>query len=75
MRSTVQDAEETEPLLAKGLYEAVNKSGGQAIPKALKDAGQLVDVGVPDEAAKSSRKAGQGCRSFARASRRPPKAC
>ncbi len=60
MRATVQDAEETEPLLAKELFDAARKADGQAIPGALKEAGQLVDAGVADEAAKSSRKAGQG---------------
>ena len=60
MRDTVQQAEETEPLLAKQLYEAVNKANQQAIPEALKQAEQLAEVGINDEAAKSARQAGQG---------------
>lgn len=59
-RRTVQDAEETEPLLAKELFDTVRKANEQAIPNALKDAEQLVDVGVPEEAVRSSRRAGQG---------------
>jgi hypothetical protein len=60
MKSTVQDAEETEPLLAKNLYDAVRKANEQSIPEALRDAEQLVDLGVGEEAIKSSRRAGQG---------------
>ena len=36
MRRTVQDAEESEPLLAKELYDAVRKANEQKIPDALK---------------------------------------
>ena len=60
MRQTVQAAEETEPLLAKNLYEAVRKANEQSIPEALRDAEQLVDLGVAEEAVKSSQLAGQG---------------
>src|SRR5207253_5118990 len=60
MRKTTQEAEETEPLLAKGLYDTVKKANEQKIPDALKVAQQLVDVGVADEAAKAARHAGQG---------------
>ena len=60
MRDTVQQAEETEPLLAKQLYEAVNKANQQAIPDALKQAEQLAEVGINEEAARSARQAGQG---------------
>ncbi len=45
MRNTVQDAEETEPLLAKNLYDTVRKANEQKIPDALKAAEQLVDAG------------------------------
>ena len=60
MRNTVQDAEETEPLLAKNLYDTVRKANEQKIPDALKAAEQLAELGVAEDAAKSSRHAGQG---------------
>ena len=60
MRQTVGEAEETEPLLAKELFEAAKKADGQAIPRSLKEAEQLADLGIADEAAKSSRRAAQG---------------
>ena len=60
MRDTVQQAEETEPLLAKQLFETVRKANEQAIPNDLKQAEQLAEVGINEEAAKSSRKAEQG---------------
>jgi len=60
IRQTVQDAEETEPLLAKGLFETVRKAAEQAIPGALKQAQRLADAGINTEAARSSRQAGQG---------------
>ena len=60
MRDTVGQAEETEPLLAKQLFDAVKKANEQAIPNALRQAEQLADVGINEEAARSARKAGQG---------------
>jgi hypothetical protein len=60
MRNTVQDAEESEPLLAKELYDTVRKAGEQKIPDALKVSQQLVDLGVSEDAAKTSRHAAQG---------------
>ncbi len=60
MKNTVQDAEETEPLLAKNLYDTVRKANEQKIPDALKAAEQLTELGVTEDAAKASRHAGQG---------------
>jgi hypothetical protein len=60
MRTTVQEAEETEPLLAKNLYDTVRKATDQKIPDALKVAEQLIKLGVAEDAAKASRHAGQG---------------
>jgi hypothetical protein len=60
MKRTVQDAEETEPLLAKGLYDTVRKASEDKIPDALKAAEQLVDLGVTEDAARASRHAGRG---------------
>ena len=57
MRRTVQDAEESEPLLAKELYDTVRKVTEQRIPDALKVSQQLVDLGVSEDAAKASRQA------------------
>lgn len=60
MRQTVEDAEENEPLLARGLYETARKANEKKIPDALKVAEQLVEAGVPEDAAKASQFAGQG---------------
>jgi hypothetical protein len=60
MRNTVQDAEETEPLLAKELFDTVKDAQRQQVPDALKMAEQLAQAGVNEEAAKMSRRAGQG---------------
>lgn len=60
MQNTVQEAEESEPLLAKGLYDTVRKANEQKIADALKVAEQLAEVGIAEEAAKASRHAGRG---------------
>ncbi len=60
MRRTVGEAEETEPLLAKNLFDTVRKADEQTIPEALQQAEQLAEAGIPAEAAKASRHAGQG---------------
>jgi hypothetical protein len=60
MKRTVQDAEETEPLLAKGLYDTARKADENKIADAIKASGQLVDLGIPEDAAKASRHAAQG---------------
>jgi hypothetical protein len=60
MRRTVQEAEETEPLLARQLFDTVRKADEQTIPDALEAAKKLADVGIPAEAAKASRHAGKG---------------
>ena len=60
MRNTTQEAEETEPLLAKNLYDTVKKATDQKIPEALKATQQLVDAGIAEEATKASHHAGQG---------------
>ena len=60
MRNTTQEAEETEPLLAKGLYDTVRKANENRIPDALKATQQLVDVGVAEEAAKAAHHAERG---------------
>src|SRR5262249_4283761 len=60
MRNTTQEAEETEPLLAKGLYDTVRKANENKVPEALKATQQLVDAGIPEEASKAARHAGRG---------------
>ncbi|MDG3004348.1 DUF4175 family protein [Paludisphaera mucosa] len=60
MKGTIQEAEETEPLLAKTLFDAVRKADEQAVPEALREAERLAQLGVPEEAARSSQRAGQG---------------
>ncbi len=60
MRKTTEEAEETEPLLAKGLYDTVRKANEQKVPEAVKATQQLVDAGIPEEASKAARHAGQG---------------
>jgi hypothetical protein len=60
MRNTTQEAEETEPLLAKGLYDTVRKAGENKIPDALKATQQLVDLGVAEEATKAAHHAERG---------------
>ena len=60
MRRTVEEAEVTEPLLAKNLFDTVRKADEQAIPEALKQTEKLADAGFVEEASKSSRHAGEG---------------
>ena len=60
MQNTVQDAEETEPLLAKSLFDTVRKANEQKIPDALKAAEQLAELGVSEDAARASRHASKG---------------
>jgi hypothetical protein len=60
MRQTVQEAEETEPLLAKSLFDTARKADDQKIPDTLKVTRRLLDAGITDDATKASQRAGQG---------------
>src|SRR5262249_30714334 len=60
MKRTVQEAEETEPGLAKGLYDTARKADEQKLPDTLKISRRLLDAGIPDDAARAARTAGQG---------------
>ncbi|QEH36393.1 hypothetical protein OJF2_49560 [Aquisphaera giovannonii] len=60
MKQTVSEAEESEPLLAKNLFDAARKADEQAVPESLKQAEKLAQAGFADEAAKSARQAGEG---------------
>ena len=60
MRRTVGEAEETEPLLAKNLFDTVRKADEQLIPETLKQTEKLAEAGFVEEASKSSRPRRQG---------------
>ncbi len=60
MRRTVGEAEETEPLLARNLFDAVRKADEQKIPGAIEQTRKLAEAGFAEEASKSSRLAGEG---------------
>jgi hypothetical protein len=60
MRATIEEAEDTEPLLARGLFDTARRASEQKIPDALKAAEQLLALGVAEEAVQSSRRAGEG---------------
>jgi len=60
MRRTVGEAEATEPLLAKNLFDTVRKADEQAIPEALKQSEKLAEGGFVEEASRSSHRAGEG---------------
>jgi hypothetical protein len=59
MRQTVEEAEESEPLLARNLFDAARRAGDGAINKNLIEAEKLADAGFSREAADASRKAGE----------------
>lgn len=59
MRKTVGEAEESEPLLAKKLFDAARKADEQAIGESLREAEKLAEAGIADEAAKASGRAGR----------------
>ncbi len=60
MQETVTEAEETEPLLARELFDTIRKANEQMVPEAIRETDRLVDLGIAEEAAKSSRRAGEG---------------
>jgi hypothetical protein len=60
MKQAVQDAEETEPLLAEELFDAIRRADQQSVSQAIEAAEQLVGLGVPGEAARASRAAAEG---------------
>jgi hypothetical protein len=60
MRRTVGEAEETEPILAKNLFDTVRKADEQSITETLKQTDKLADAGFVEEASKSSHHAGKG---------------
>lgn len=60
MQETVTEAEETEPRLAEDLFDTVRKVNERMVPELIKETDRLVDLGIDEEAAKSSRRAGEG---------------
>ena len=60
MRRTVQEAEQTEPLLAEELFDAVKEADRRSVADALEAAEQLAGLGVAEEAARASRHASEG---------------
>jgi hypothetical protein len=60
MRRTVGEAEETEPLLAKSLFDTVRKADEQRIPEMIDQTRKLADAGFAEEASKASHLAGEG---------------
>ncbi len=59
LQETVQQTEDDEPLVAEELFEAAQRVAGQSVPQALEAAQQLNELGVPAEAAKASKHAGE----------------
>lgn len=60
MQKLVEEAESSEPLLAKQLYDAFRETHQQQIDQMLDSAGELVRLGFPTEAAELERRAQTG---------------
>ena len=60
MRQTIQDAEQTEPLLSERLYEAVRNSQDQNIERALDSAERSLRQGLLQDAQQQEQPAGRG---------------
>jgi hypothetical protein len=60
MRSTVEEAQETEPRLANALFDAVRQADEQRVAEALDAAERLAQLGVAEEAARASEQAATG---------------
>ncbi len=60
MRGTVGEAEESEPLLARSLFDTVREADQGKLADGLETSRQLVDLGVAGDAAKSTRQTGEG---------------
>lgn len=60
MRTTVEEAEQPEPLLAKQLYDTAREAHQQRVENALDVARRLVDIGIEQEAGQAMRQADQG---------------
>jgi hypothetical protein len=60
MRQTIEEAEESEPLLSKQLYDTVREAHQQRVENAIDVARRLVDVGIEREAGGAMRVADEG---------------
>lgn len=60
MKQTVQDAEETEPLLSEKLYDSARTAQDQNIDRALDAAGRSLRQGLSDDARRLEEMAGRG---------------
>lgn len=60
MRETVQEAEQTEPLMAQELFDTVQNATQRRIDESLEITDRLLDAGIPREAQQSARQAGEG---------------
>ncbi|MEM6364796.1 MAG: hypothetical protein AAF745_10240, partial [Planctomycetota bacterium] len=59
VRDVIEQAEESQPLLAKELYEAFQKANRAQLPESLTQASELLRRGFDAEAANQSRKTSQ----------------
>jgi hypothetical protein len=62
MRQTIQDAEQTEPLLSERLYDAVRDAQNQNLDRALQAAEGSLRRGLSDDARQQEEIAGRGIR-------------
>lgn len=60
MRDTVQEAEQTEPLLAQELFDTVQNAAERRIDESLEITDRLLEAGIPREAGQVARQAGEG---------------
>ncbi len=60
MRQTIQEAEQTEPLLSERLYDAARNAQNKNVDKALQGAEGSVRRGLVDDAREQEQAAGQG---------------
>ena len=60
MKETIQEAEQTEPLLTERLYETARNVQDQAVDRILEATGQSLKQGLLDDARQQERAAGKG---------------
>lgn len=60
MKETIQEAEQTEPLLTERLHEAARNVQDQALDRTLEATGQSLKRGLLDDARQQERAAGKG---------------
>ena len=60
MKDTVEEAEESEPLLSKRLYDSFRQAMHDNVPQALEQASNWFEQGLPEQAQEPARQAQQG---------------